>query len=507
MRPNMIFPYYIRPRRLVENSGVIRDVRAFAAALLAYAAFYGAFFWKSLASGDYIAPSDSLDFGVAAYLSPFALWTEGMYSGYPIAADPQSLTWYPVLRLFHLVGADWNVFLISAFAIASATCFLFVRRLTGSNVAGILGGITYGFGGIMLGHIGHFNQIHAAAWVPLALYGLQVIREGHYRAGTATAGVGFALLWLAGHPQVPLYTTYLASALVAGHVFIDRPSKEAALARVSWSAVAMVLGIALAAITVIPMVELGQLSGRAESNWELYISKALPPRQLLGLILPFAFGGLWHEGSVPVQYFGVGGPQENTGYVGLLPVGLAVAALWAASSRRREIWLWIVLFVIAALLCLGDATPIGTLFYYAPGYARFRVPARHLFVTSLCLAVISGMGWRELTRRREGWTAIAVANLAVGVVALIAFAMLGWRAPDVQAALRNEVYAQWVPGSSGQGGGPRTLQPDGVCGHIRRAACGRVDDVPLQEFGNPLRIRRCPAVRGGSPFPDSSPSK
>jgi hypothetical protein len=457
VRLSMLFSYYIRlPARSLsrscetpeQSSGVLRDVRAFAVALLVYGAFYGAFFWTSLASGDYIAPSDSLDFGVAAYLSPFALWTEGMYSGYPIAADPQSLTWYPVFRLFRLIGADWNLFLISAYAIASATCFLFVRRLTGSNVAGILGGITYGFGGNMLAHIGHFNQIHTAAWVPLALYGLQVIREGYYRAGTAAAATGFALLWLAGHPQVPVYTTYLATALIIGQTFIDRPARDVAVARAVSSIAAMALGFILAGVTVIPMVELGQLSGRAESNWELYISKALPPRQLLGLILPFAFGGLWHDGSVPVEYFGAGAPQENTGYVGLLPFSLALAALCTASSRRREIWLWIGLFVIAALLCLGDATPVGTLFYYAPGYARFRVPARHLFVTSLGLAVISGMAWRELTRRREGWSAIAAASLAIAAIALVAFGALAWRAPDVRAALDNEIFARWVPGWS-----------------------------------------------------------
>ena len=453
----MLFSYYIRlPSRSlrrsseppVETSGVVRDIRAFAAALSAYAVLCGAFFWKSLASGDYIAPSDSLDFGVSAYLSPLALWTEGMYSGYPIAADPQSLTWYPVLRLLRLAGADWNIFLISAFAIASATCFLFVRRLTGSNLAGLLGGVTYGFGGVMFAHIGHFNQIHTAAWVPLALYGLQVTREGYYRAGTATAAVGFALLWLAGHPQVPVYTTYLAAALVIGQIFIDRPPKDAAVARVGWSVAAMALGLGLAAVTVIPMVELGQLSGRSESNWELYVSKALPPRQLLGLILPFAFGGMWHDGSVPVEYFGVGGPNENTGYVGLLPISLMLAAIFAVSNRRREIWLWVAVFVVAALLCLGDATPMGTLFYYAPGYARFRVPARHLFVTSLCLAVISGMAWHELTRRRGGWTAIAAASGTVGVIAAIAFVALVWGAPDVRSAFDNDTYARWVPGWS-----------------------------------------------------------
>lgn len=425
----------------------MRDLGALAVAWLGYAAFFGAFFWQSLASGYYIAPSDSLDFGVAAYLSPVMLWTQAMYSGYPIAADPQSLSWYPVLHLFRGLGLDWNLYLISAYPIAAATCFLFVRRLTGSNLASAFAGFTYGFSGVMLAHIIHFNQIHAAAWVPLALYGLQVTREGHYRSGAAAAAVGFALMWLAGHPQVPVYTAYLSLALVVGQIVIDRPARSVGIARVAWSLGAIVLGTALAAVTIIPMVELGQLSGRAEANWELYISKALPPRQLLGLILPFAFGGFTPDGETEVPYFGVGAPPENTGYVGLLPIALVLAAI-GTMSRRRDLWLWGALAVIAALLCLGDATPLGTLFYYLPGYAKFRVPARHLFVTSLCLAVTSGLVFSELTRRRDGWTTIAAANVATAVVAGVAFAALSWWWSDVRNALDDEMYSAWASGWS-----------------------------------------------------------
>ena len=217
-----------------------RDARALAAALLLYSGFYCAFFYQSFLSGNFIAPSDSLDFGVAAYLSSAELWTRGMYSGYPISADPQALMWYPVLHLFRLLGFDWNVFLISAYAIASATCFLLVRRLSRSNLAGTFSGLAYGFSGVMLGHIGHFNQIHAAAWVPLALYGLQLVREGSHRAGAAVAAAGFALMWLAGHPQVPVYTAYLSAALILGGLIVDRPSRPAAVARVGWSVAAIV---------------------------------------------------------------------------------------------------------------------------------------------------------------------------------------------------------------------------------------------------------------------------
>ena len=184
-----------------------------------------------------------------------------------------------------------------------------------------------------------------------------------------------------------------------------------------------------------------------------------------------------------------------------------LAAIFAVSNRRREIWLWVALFVIAALLCLGDTTPMGTLFYYAPGYARFRVPARHLFVTSLCLAVISGMAWHELTRRRGGWTAIAAASATIGVIAAIAFVALVWGAPDVRSAFDNDIYARWVPGWSiavagllalcapaVEAGGARPLQSAGVCDCVHHTARGRADNVPLPEFGNSIRIRRCSPV-------------
>ena len=421
-----------------------RDPVRFAAALLLYSLFYLAFFLKSLLTGNYIAPSDSLDFGVAAYLSAPALWTEGMYSGYPIAADPQALTWYPILHLMRSLGAGWNAFIIAPYVIASATCFLLVRRMTGSTTAGVFSGFTYGFSGVMLGHIGHFNQVHAASWVPLALYGLRLTREGFHKQGALVASIAFAMMWLAGHPQVPVYTFYLAVALVAGELVIDRPPRDVALRRVGWSVFAMLLGIGLAAVSILPMIELGEFSRRSVSNWELYISKALPPWELLAIAAPFAFGGFWTTAGIPVPYFGLGVPAENTGYVGIAPLALALAGAFVLTKHRRDARLWLGLTAIALLLCLGAATPVGTLFYYAPGYASFRVPARHLFVVSLCLAIASGLAFAELTRRREGFGHLAAAVFATGVTTAVAFAVFAWYTPEVRLLITNWTYARWA---------------------------------------------------------------
>src|SRR4030095_11512161 len=145
-----------RGRVQVELISVHRDALAFASALTLYGLFYVAVFLNSLLSGNYIAPSDSLDFGLAAFLSRPMLWTDGMYSGYPIAADPQALPWYPLLILIRATGLGWNLFIIAAYIIASAGCFLLVRRMTGSNSAGVFGGVGHGDNRVVLGALGTF---------------------------------------------------------------------------------------------------------------------------------------------------------------------------------------------------------------------------------------------------------------------------------------------------------------------------------------------------------------
>jgi hypothetical protein len=205
----------------------------------------------------------------------------------------------------------------------------------------------------------------------------------------------------------------------------------------------MTLGLALAAIALVPMIELRGFSPRAVSNWELYGSSALPPRELLALLVPFAFGGFWTQsGGVPY----VGGTGDS-GYVGLLPVALALAAPLLLSRHRREARLWIGIAVIEILLSLGPATPLGTLFYYAPGYSSFQAPLRHLFLVTLCLAVSSGLALAAVTERLERRGFVAAAMSAAALLGGIAFAAVAWRTPDVRALIgSNASYAPWALG-------------------------------------------------------------
>ena len=417
------------------------EVRAFLLALAMFSLFYATFFLRSLLSGNYIAPSDSLDFGVADYLSRPALWSEGIWSGYPVAADPQSLTWYPPLRVFRALGIDWNIFLISAYVLASTTCFLLVRRITRSPLGAVFSGIVCGFNALAIGYITNFNQIHAFAWVPLVLYGVQLIREGHSQPGAAIGAVAVALMWLAGHPQVPVYAMYMAVAFAAGALIVDRPPPPMAVRRLLWSGVMLALGLAVAAVMIVPMIELGRYSPRADSSFALYSSSALPARELLTLIAPFAFGGFSAAPDV-VPYVGSTG---DSGYVGVLALALAVAGPFVLRRHRGEAWLWMGIGVVEALLSLGPATPLGAMFFYAPGLSGFQAPLRHLFLLSICVAIIAGIVVAELIESRVPPRVVATSAALVTGAGLLAVAGLVWDAPAVHALFSDHsMYARWA---------------------------------------------------------------
>ena len=146
-----------------------------------------------------------------------------MYSGYPIIADPQALSWYPVFQLMRALGFSWTLFEIVGYVIASTTAFLLVRRRHRVEYRWRLRRGRLRLSGTMLAHINHFNQVHAAAWLPLVVYGLLLIRGDRYREGAAVGAFALGLMWSAGHPQLVVYGAYLCAALVAAWLWIDRP--------------------------------------------------------------------------------------------------------------------------------------------------------------------------------------------------------------------------------------------------------------------------------------------
>src|SRR5206468_4732648 len=134
------------------------------------------------------------------------------------------------------------------------------------------------------------------------------------RSSDLIGSVATAFAFLGGQPQIFSYAMILAVAYL--NVFGWSASAGRQRYYVA-SSVMIFLGIGLAAIQILPTIELVNEGSRAAYTFTDYASHSLPPQQLLTLIFPFVFGGPSQSAFVP--YFGAINQTEISGYIGLLP--------------------------------------------------------------------------------------------------------------------------------------------------------------------------------------------
>jgi len=357
--------------------------------ILAYISIYTIYFAPVIFFGKLLAPGDGLVQSLPAFLSPRTLWTTLIFGGYPIAADIQNMTWYPLSLLFSIFHS-WNIFVLSAYVIASSFTFGLVYSLTHSKISGFVAGLIFGMSGFFMAHLGHTNMIQSAAWMPAILLCLEKLKTKFNAGWFAALCLTIAMSFLAGHTQIFVYSMGLAGlyVLVTGW--------NAPLGRSKYYSFALLgifLGICLTGIQLLPSIELSKLSVRESLSFQAFVSFSLQPKMLAMLLFPYIFGGI-----TPSLYGAYSGPwnlTELTGYIGILPL---ILAIFGAYCHRENIqaWFWGAVTILCLLLVLGDSTPLASIMFHLPGYDLFRVPARHFFEYSLAVSILAGYGVARL---------------------------------------------------------------------------------------------------------------
>ncbi len=336
------------------------------------------------------------------------LWNPYLLTGHPELAGAQwGVAYPPQLVLLTVVGAPAYIKL--SLVLHALLALWMARWLVGSWLAlhGLPGSaLAVGIAAPALAlsgfwsahtHAGHIQFAQALPWLTgVAAAGLELC-QGRSRSGAALA-LCLGLAILAGGPQLVPFGLAGAAALWTLALLHTR----------RWTAalpigVGLAFGIALAAVQVLPSLELTAESARVR----------LPMAQ-------FSQGYQWQWSYLPSLLLpnwpakmGARDPWEFDAWVGVPATALALAGLAVPVARRTVGLLW-----LAALALFALAGPVGAALQGAvPGVDLLRVPARMLVGATWCLPLAAATAVAS-TQARQGWQTLALAVAGLGVVAL-----------------------------------------------------------------------------------------
>ena len=339
------------------------------------------------------------------------LWNPYIFSGMPLFGAAQAGVLFPLNWFYLLFGIPvaTNLMMLSTYMLAALGAYLYARR-SGSSIAGAaLTSLVWQWSGFLIWQIGHTNILHTAALLPWLLWAV----DGYGASGKRSRGVLLAVLVavqvFAGHQQTFIYALLLVAAYAVVMWRAAKQSNEATeqskhlkqpRAAYLWSLVFIAAGMALAAVQILPTLELLRNSLRSDASYDFFTSFSLPPRFLWTFFAPYVVGG--GDGQLfRAPYVGPAFYAEYVGYVGLGTIALASLALVLRRDARTKFWAVVALAGIT--LALGRYAPFGfyKLIYALPVLNLFRVPARHLMEVEFALAVLAGRGLTAITEARD----------------------------------------------------------------------------------------------------------
>lgn len=320
------------------------------------------------------------------------LWNPYLFSGVPFVANPQPALFYPPTWLALLMpttrALSWIIVL--HLWLAGVGMYSWLRAERASVAGALLAGTVFAFSGYFFVRVyaGHLGVISTGAWLPIVLW---LYRSAVTRRSWALAVVGglpVGLSILAGHTAT---FVYVALGLVAYAVFCAREhwqeecSVRAAVFPVVTAGVMFTVGLALAAVQLLPTVELVLHSTRqADPSYDFAARFSWSPGYLLTLLVPNFFGEPTRTG-----YWGDGIYDEFIFYIGVLPLMLALLGLRVRHRLTRFLF---ALGLGALLLAFGEHAVVHRLFFrFVPLFQMARAPARAGFLFTLAATALAGL--------------------------------------------------------------------------------------------------------------------
>ncbi len=349
------------------------------------------------------------------------LWDPYIMGGTPFLGDMQSAIFSPFSIPAYILPFWWSLSVIAVMkvVVAAMGAFLLGRALKMRFAGAFLCGTVFGFGLFLIAWL-PWPLASVFPWIPWMLLATEYLIR---RPGPLTAsGLAFivALQFFGGHPESSFQALFAVGCYFILRLLqspggavaamraaaAERRSRLGALYRsvrgpLLGLVVAMALGAALAAVAIVPFLELLKNSSDLSSR----------PRGLVYVQPKFFFASLVPDyfDRVPTNFL-----IEDAFYAGVLPIMLALIALMKAKVERIAVALFGVFCIVVVL----GIQPLFGFVGRLPGFDETYL-SRLTILYLLCVALLAGWGLDDLiTRRPTARRAVVAATMAGGVFLL-----------------------------------------------------------------------------------------
>lgn len=353
-------------------------------------------------------PALAFDVSTVRYSRSLPLWDPYILLGHPAVANPPYQPFYPVFVMLGLVfgvarGLTLGLWLHAL--LAGALTYGFLRTITGSRAAAVLGAFTYVLGGYMVTWFETTFWVATLSWLPGVLWTFEVALRRRSVKYVALSGLIMALSILGGELRFSL-TFMLFLAIYALGRALERLVRRTS--GYGWPLAALggliIVAALLSAIMTVPFAEFLGHTHRATSRG---LVDPLPGRQLVTLMVPDFYGDpRWASG-----YWGAGNFAEATIYAGLPALLLACAAPFAA--RRFFVWYTSLALILTLWFVVGGP---GVQLLSSIPIVKYLSLHRAAFLLPLLISMLAAMA--VSAPRLRGRVGVAIGCLLGAVLGL-----------------------------------------------------------------------------------------
>ncbi len=357
------------------------------------------------------------------------LWNPLNGMGAPLIANYQLAFFYPpgwLTILGHWLagapGVAWVYTLLVPIHLAwgGVGMAVLLRALGVKPIGQAISGLAFAMTGYFVARASFFSMIWAGVWMGWIVWAASGIASPFSTAQSPKRffwlSIFSGFLLLAGHAQLSWYILLFAGLWTSIGAWLTSGFKKALICSSIFLGLVLI-GVLLAGIQLAPTFEYLLQSQRAEAyDYSLAMTYSYWPWRLLTFLNPELFGnpGLG-------DYWGYAAYWEDAGYIGVIPLFLALSSLGrlfrqdGGPRRRGILFLW-GMALTGLVLSLGSNTPVYLWLYKnVPTFDLFQAPARWMIwpVTALCISAgIAADEWTRPAGRRLRLTRLGAAGFA-----------------------------------------------------------------------------------------------